>query len=258
MSELRRHTDTLPGRSEAEQRLEDQREAHMRLAIAAALKESDGAGRGRLRRLARAGAARFAGRSRGPRAAARPAEDQGHRHLGAVDRHPAGGGERLWRGCRVARLVRAMSGTSSSGTAETISPAWVHGTLPGARRRSPARRTGMRPRPAAVIEAVRLAETLAATARPRAPRARRDARGRPCHHLPRRDRAVAADRAAAGDRRCGRRDRRDVPQMPLQADLARQQRKLKLAPEALERDISLDLRSECRSRQIAAPPSPAT
>jgi hypothetical protein len=35
-----------------------------------------------------------------------------------------------------------------------------------------------------------------------------------------------------------------VPQMPLAADLARQQRKLKLKPEALDTDISLDLRSD--------------
>jgi hypothetical protein len=35
-----------------------------------------------------------------------------------------------------------------------------------------------------------------------------------------------------------------VPQMPLAADLARWQRKLRLKPEALEQDISLDLRSE--------------
>src|SRR5262249_1439724 len=34
-----------------------------------------------------------------------------------------------------------------------------------------------------------------------------------------------------------------VPQMPLQADLARWQKKLKLKPEALDSDISLDLRS---------------
>jgi hypothetical protein len=35
-----------------------------------------------------------------------------------------------------------------------------------------------------------------------------------------------------------------VPQMPLQADLVRWQKKLKLKPEALDRDLSLDLRSE--------------
>jgi len=35
-----------------------------------------------------------------------------------------------------------------------------------------------------------------------------------------------------------------VPQMPLAADLARWQRKLKLKPEALDTDVSLDLRSE--------------
>ena len=35
-----------------------------------------------------------------------------------------------------------------------------------------------------------------------------------------------------------------VPQMPLQADLARWQKKLKLKPEALDSDLSLDLRSE--------------
>jgi hypothetical protein len=36
----------------------------------------------------------------------------------------------------------------------------------------------------------------------------------------------------------------NVPQMPLQADLTRLQRQLKLKPEALDRDISLDLRSD--------------
>jgi hypothetical protein len=36
----------------------------------------------------------------------------------------------------------------------------------------------------------------------------------------------------------------DVPQMPLAADLARWQRKTRLAPEALEKDIAVDLRSE--------------
>jgi hypothetical protein len=36
----------------------------------------------------------------------------------------------------------------------------------------------------------------------------------------------------------------DVPQMPLQADLTRWQKKLKLKPEALDRDVSLDLRSD--------------
>jgi Family of unknown function (DUF5682) len=36
----------------------------------------------------------------------------------------------------------------------------------------------------------------------------------------------------------------DVPQMPLQADLTRLQKRLKLKPEALDRDVSLDLRSD--------------
>jgi hypothetical protein len=36
----------------------------------------------------------------------------------------------------------------------------------------------------------------------------------------------------------------DVPQMPLQADLTRLQKKLKLKPEALDRDVSLDLRTD--------------
>src|SRR5262249_39783919 len=35
-----------------------------------------------------------------------------------------------------------------------------------------------------------------------------------------------------------------VPQMPLAADLARWQRRLKLKPEALDADVSLDLRSD--------------
>jgi hypothetical protein len=36
----------------------------------------------------------------------------------------------------------------------------------------------------------------------------------------------------------------DVPQMPLQSDLTRQQKRLKLKPEALESELSLDLRSD--------------
>jgi hypothetical protein len=42
MTELRAHVDTWPALPEAEQPVDAQREAHMRLAVAAALKETDG------------------------------------------------------------------------------------------------------------------------------------------------------------------------------------------------------------------------
>ncbi|MET8942212.1 DUF5682 family protein [Streptomyces sp. NPDC004542] len=98
--------------------------------------------------------------------------------------------------------------------------------------------------PAHVIEAVRLAETLAAM------------RGRPLAGLSETTDAVRAvmcegsdvplalvhDRLVVGD--VLGEVPEEAPAVPLQRDLARQQRRLRLRPEALERELELDLRKE--------------
>ncbi|MBT2367817.1 hypothetical protein J7E88_21515 [Streptomyces sp. ISL-10] len=95
-----------------------------------------------------------------------------------------------------------------------------------------------------VIEAVRLAETLAVV------------RGRPLAGLSETTDAVRAvmcdgsdvpldlvrDRLVVGDVLGEVPD--DAPAVPLQRDLARQQRSLRLKPEALERELELDLRKD--------------
>ncbi|MFC9279335.1 DUF5682 family protein [Streptomyces collinus] len=95
-----------------------------------------------------------------------------------------------------------------------------------------------------VIEAVRLAETLAAM------------RGRPLPGLSETTEAVRAvmcdgsdvplalvhDRLVVGD--VLGEVPRAAPAVPLQRDLAREQRRLRLRPEALERELELDLRGE--------------
>ncbi|MGW2641429.1 DUF5682 family protein [Streptomyces sp. NPDC001348] len=95
-----------------------------------------------------------------------------------------------------------------------------------------------------VIEAVRLAETLAAM------------RGRPLAGLSETTDAVRAvmcegsdvplalvhDRLVVGD--VLGEVPEDAPAVPLQRDLAREQRRLRLRPEALERELELDLRKE--------------
>lgn len=97
--------------------------------------------------------------------------------------------------------------------------------------------------PAHVIEAVRLAETLAAL------------RGRPAPGLPEMNEAVRAVFCFGDDlplrlireklivrERLGQVPD-SAPATPLQADLARQQKRLRLAPEAAQRDLDLDLRT---------------
>ena len=94
-----------------------------------------------------------------------------------------------------------------------------------------------------VIEAVRLAETLAAL------------RGRPAPGLPEMNEAVRAVFCFGDDlplrliheklivsERLGQVPE-SAPLTPLQADLARQQKRLRLAPEAAQRDLDLDLRT---------------
>ena len=97
---------------------------------------------------------------------------------------------------------------------------------------------------ASVIEAARLAETLSALrgfAVPGLAEMQDASLAALCHgdHAPLQ---LIAHRLVLGER-VGEIDE-SVPQMPLAADLARWQKRTRLKPEALERDISLDLRSE--------------
>ena len=151
--------------------------------------------------------------------------------------------QRIRRGHRLTRLVRAP--VRRAGPARRA--------LDDEGRRAAARR-GPRPSPPAhVIEAVRLAETLAAM------------RGRPLAGLTETTDAVRAvmcdgsdvplalvhDQLVVGD------VLGEVPEaapaVPLQRDLTRPQRGLRLKPEALERELDLDLRKEtdaARSRLL--------
>ena len=97
---------------------------------------------------------------------------------------------------------------------------------------------------ASVIEAARLASSLAALRQrtvPGLPEMQDASLAVMCHgdEAPVR---LVQDRLVLGTE-VGEIDA-DLPQIPLQADLARQQKKLRLKPEALEQEIALDLRSE--------------
>ena len=244
MTELRAHVDTLPLLSEAEQRLEHQREAHMRLAIAAALKEMDGA----------------------------VAVVTGAWHVPALRRKVAAGDDRtLLKGLPKIKVTATwvpwtdtrLAAASGYG-AGVPSPGWyahlwkelqrydAGGDLAPriftarwqARVARLLRENGRETSTASVIEAVRLAETLGALrdlALPGLDEMREASLATLCQGEIAPWRIVEAKLvigAAVGEIDEG------VPQMPLQADLARWQKKLKLKPEALDSDVSLDLRSD--------------
>ena len=96
------------------------REAYMRLQLRAAAKEFGAGRRGRVRGLARAGAAADEHRGRRPGAAQGAAEGEGRHDLGAVDAPPALPRQRVRRGDRLARAGTAIcsarpTGPSSAG-----------------------------------------------------------------------------------------------------------------------------------------------
>jgi orotidine-5'-phosphate decarboxylase len=107
MTELRAHVDTLPAFSEEEKQIEDQREAHMRLAVASALGETQGAvavvcGAWHVPALRRKVAA-----SEDRALLKGLPKIKGDGDLGAMDRHAARRGQRLRRGRIVPGLVCA-------------------------------------------------------------------------------------------------------------------------------------------------------
>src|SRR5262249_43555135 len=90
------------------------------------------------------------------------AQNQGDRHLDAVVRHAARFGKRVWCGRAVSGLVRPpLEGARTPRLGRRSRPTHILGPLAGARR-GPLRNNGRKTSTAAVIEAARLAESLAA------------------------------------------------------------------------------------------------
>jgi Family of unknown function (DUF5682) len=244
MAELRAHVDTLPAFSEADKRIEDQREAHMRLAIASALGETD-----------------------------RPiAVVCGAWHVPALRRKVAAGEDRAllkglpkikvtatwvpWTDSRLAVASGYGAGVSSPGWYAHL---WNELARPGAgdnlsprvftarwqaRVAHLLRASGRQASTASAIEAARLAESLASLrdlALPGLDEMREASLATLCLGENAPWRLIEAELVIGG---AVGEIADDVPQMPLQADLTRWQKKLKLKPEALDRDVSLDLRSD--------------
>ena len=243
MTELRAHVDTLPVFSEADKRIEDQREAHMRLAIASTLGETD-----------------------------KPiAVVCGAWHVPALRRKVAAGEDRaLLRGLPKIKVTATWvpwtdTRLAASGYgAGVLSPGWyAHLWNELARHDSGGdlsprvftarwqtrvaallRASGRQASTASAIEAARLAETLASLrdlALPGLDEMREASLATLCLGETAPWRLIEAELVIG--RTVGE-IADDVPQMPLQADLTRWQKRLKLKPEALDREVSLDLRSD--------------
>jgi hypothetical protein len=244
MTELRAHVDTLPALSDADKQIEDQREAHMRLAIASAAGETD-----------------------------RPiAVVCGAWHVPALRRKVAASEDRAllkglpkikvtatwvpWTDTRLAAASGYGAGVSSPGWYAHL---WNELARPGAgdnlsprvftarwqaRVAHLLRASGRQASTASAIEAARLAETLASLrdlALPGLDEMREASLATLCLGESAPWRLIEAELVIGG---AVGEIADDVPQMPLQADLTRWQKRLKLKPEALDRDVSLDLRSD--------------
>jgi hypothetical protein len=243
MSELRAHIDALPALSEADRRREAQREAHMRLAIAAALKETDGAVAvvtgawhvPALRRKVAAGDDRALLKGLPKLKVTATWVPWTNTRLASASGYGAGVPSPGWYGHLWQELERAGAGGGLS--PRTFTARWqarVAGLL---------RENGRASSTASVIEAARLAEALAGLrdlALPGLDEMREATLATLCQGEVAPWRLIETNLVIGGE--VGAIDE-DVPQMPLQADLARWQKRLKLKPEALDRDLSLDLRS---------------
>jgi hypothetical protein len=241
MTELRAHVETLPMISAADRRLEQQREAHMRLAIAAALKETEGAVAvicgawhvPALRRKTSAGALLKGLPKIKVTATWVPWTDT---RLASSSGYGAGVPSPGWYAHLWQELERHDGGGDLS--ARVFTARWqarVAGLLRGSGRQAPT---------ASVIEAARLAEALASLrdlAVPGLDEMREASLATLCLGETAPWRLIEAELVIGGA--VGAIDE-SVPQMPLQADLTRLQKKLKLKPEALDREVSLDLRSD--------------
>ena len=159
-------------------------------------------------------------------------QGQGRDHLGAVDLRPARPRERLRRRRRLARLVRpALRGRRAAGR-PLARPRRAAAARRGARRvRGPGRRRG----------AAR--GRARGDPQPAAGRPRRAARRHPRRPLPRqrRSRSQLVRAELVVGHRLGEVPER-TPMVPLQQDVSRLQRRLRLKPEAQSKSITLDLR----------------
>ena len=247
MGELRAYTDAQPATDDAERLREDQREAHMRLAIAAAMKDVEG------RVAVVCGAWHVpALRRKVPLAEDRALLKSLPKNkvvatwvpwtdtrltvasgYGAGVRSP-GWYTHLWNEFQRPDFERAAGNLS----ARAFTARWqsrVAGLL---------RQNGRTTSTASVIEAARLAETLASLrdlALPGLEEMREASLATLCYGETAPWRLIETELVIG--RAVGEIDDA-VPQMPLAADLARLQKKLKLKPEALDRELSLDLRTE--------------
>jgi hypothetical protein len=242
MTELRSHA---PGEPSPRGELEEQREAHMRLAIADCLKATDG------------DVAVICGAWHVPALRRKVTRADDKALLRNLPKVKVTATWVPWTDTRLATSSGYGAGVISPGWYRHLWQAWYArqpgGAEPSARhlaanwlaRVAGLLRKGGRPiSTASVIEAVRLAEALAALrglSLPGLSEMREACLATLCmgETVPLK---LIEERLVIGTD-VGRIDD-DVPQMPLAADLARQQRRLKLKPEGLDREAALDLRSD--------------
>jgi hypothetical protein len=242
MAALREATEPLP--DPADRLLEDRREAHMRLAIRAALTETEGA------------VAVVTGAWHVPALRRKVPATEDRALLKGLPRTPVTATWIPWTDARLAG--------SSGYQAGVISPGWYrhvfaelcrHADSPQdervghaarwlARVASLLRAKGLPVSPASVIEATRLGLTLAVLrdlALPGLAELRDATLSGLCFGEETPHRLIESELVIGTE--VGEVDP-EVPQMPLQADLARWQRKLRLEPKALEEELAFDLRTE--------------
>jgi hypothetical protein len=244
MTELRAHVDTLLVFSAADKRIEDQREAHMRLAIASALNETGGP------------VAVVCGAWHVPALRRKTSASDDRALLKGLPKIKVMATWVPWTDTRLASASGYGAGVSSPGwyahlwkeldrqdSGGDLSPR-VFTARWQARVAGLLRSSGRQASTASVIEATRLAETLASLrdlALPGLDEMREASLATLCLGETAPWRLIETELVIGG---AVGEIAADVPQMPLQADLTRLQRKLKLKPEALDRDVSLDLRAD--------------
>lgn len=250
MSALRERLDTMGHASEKEKLHEDRREAHMRLEIATALGETGGP------------IAVVCGAWHVPALKARVAakDDRAllkglpkikvtatwvpwtETRLASMSGYGAGVASPGWYAHLWKELDRTSVSRAAAASAEIAATAFTSRWQ--ARVADLLRKVGRPASTASVIEASRLAVTIASLrdlALPGLEEMREASLATLCEGETAPFRLIE-ERLIVGTG-VGEIDE-GVPQMPLAADLARQQRRLKLKPEALDSDLSLDLRSD--------------
>jgi hypothetical protein len=243
MTALREALDGEPTRDPAREKREQQREAHMRLAIADALKETDGV------------VAVVCGAWHVPALRRKVARAEDKAMLKDLPKLKVTATWAPWTNTRLTIASGYGAGVASPGWYGHLwgeLRRWREGGLSAraftahwqTRAAALLRKSGRITATASVIEAARLAETLAALRALPLPgiQEMRDASlATLCDGETLPLRLIEEQLIVGGD--VGAVDP-DVPQMPLQADLTRHQKWLKLKPEALESELSLDLRTD--------------